>query len=1247
MFMISPTIGGNAKRDEGDVVASSTAAGGPLRVELLGSVRAWRGDDEVKLGSARKRALFAALALRANQVVSREELLDGLWGEYPPTSAEGILYTYVSELRRALEPDRSKWSVSEVLTSMGAGYCLTLEPARLDLHRCEQLREAAQAEWASGRTYEAISFLDEALGLWHGGALAGLTGPLADLQRVRLNELRLTTLERRAELLIATGAAADTVAELSGLVAGNPLREGLRGLLMQALHASGRQAEALEVFRDTRALLIAELGIEPSSALRRLHELILANNNISTGVVRTPPAVPPAPARERDWQPATPAQFVGRHGELGLIHEAVQQVMTGRGGALWVEGEPGIGKSALVAAALHDLPDGGIQVAWGACDEIGQRFPLGALLDALGVSAESNDPRRAEVAKALREDVPRPGVWYASDPVMAAVDRVLALVDVLCAETPMVIVLDDMQLADDVSMLAWRRLTRVARQSSLLLIAVCRPVPFREEVDRLREDVEAVGGTVLSLGPLPDTAVRELLEMLLDARPGPHLRRLASRAAGNPLYFRQVVDTLLREDAVRERDGVADIYDITLHEVPSTIASVIWRKLNFLDTETREVLRWAAMLGIDFAPGELSVVTGRSASDLTPALVHALAAGVLVETGYRFAFRHPLIRHSLYESLPAALRVAWHRQAAEALASSGSSVERVVEQLLAAPAGPDVWVAQWLLKNTEAIAKRSPAAAIDLLKSAVDSDGVQADIREALTARLARLLFWLGRDPQKEARNVLAITSNSARAAEMRWLLAYGDYRNGDVEQAVHSIVECVNDASVPELWRARHEALLAMVQRAGQGDPVAAEMTASSALRRATDVGDVFATAYSLEVLWQVESVRRNHRAALDYVDRSLEAVTAEPELADLHLSLLDNRIFTLQNLDRLDEASRTLDLAQEMVTHRSSPGGMHITAAIHHYWLGRWDDALVEIAAADEDGLERTFFGTRERSPVLQQYGASALIAGRRGVVADMVAALEDAEEHESATVANRESSDFLLAAKALAAEQRGSAVEALAIFMPILDPDYAQMMLRHQWLPTVIRLALDTSDRDAALQALSVCEKEATMELTPARAWCAAAWCRGLVANDPSPLLEAAEHYRKSGRRVELANVLEDAAVLLARGGSIAGAEQAFREARTVYTQLRAAWDISRGEARLHEFGVRRVIPSAEERADVDSILSATELAVAELVAAGCANPDIAAQLSVSRLAVQAHVARIMDKLGVDSRGGIAHWMLTRPR
>ncbi|MGH3431474.1 MAG: helix-turn-helix transcriptional regulator, partial [Thermocrispum sp.] len=444
---------------------------------------------------------------------------------------------------------------------------------------------------------------------------------------------------------------------------------------------------------------------------------------------------------------------------------------------------------------------------------------------------------------------------------------------------------------------------------------------------------------------------------------------------------------------------------------------------------------------------------------------------------------------------------------------------------------------------------------------------------------------------------------------------------------------------------RARHQSLQAMIERCGLDDLDAAEATARGALEKARASGDPLATAHSLQDLWQIESVLRRHPEALDFVDLALDVLRGQPELGDLQLSLLDNRVFTLQNLDRLAEATSTLSHAQDLVARRGMSGGLHIPAAVHYYWLARWDDAIAQLEAVVQDGPEITFYGLRQRGAILLLHGAAALIAGMRGDTAELAAHLRAADDYPLATVADREHCDFLIAAAAVAAEQRGRPEEALAVFVPTLDRKYAQMMLRHQWLPTVVRLALQVGDNAIAQQALGVCEEERELEEVPARATSAAAWCRGLIERDADALRAVAAGFHRSGRRLEYATVLEDAAVLLADAGDLDAAREALRESMVVYTQVGAAWCVTRAEQRLRPYNIRRA--SHVLRGEDPRLLTPVELRIAELVADGWPNADIAGQLVLSRPTVQAHVTRLVGKLGVDSRLGITREAIARYR
>ncbi|TQM84963.1 transcriptional regulator [Saccharothrix saharensis] len=1120
----------------------------PVRVELLGAVRAWRNGVEVDLGTARRRAVFALLALRVGQTVSKDELIDGVWGDSPPATAAAGLHTYVSGLRQALEPDRRKRSTGVVLTSAGSGYCLRVPVDGVDVHRFERHRERAR-ELADRDPALALAELDQAHALWRGEALSGVSGPFARTQRSRLHELRLATAERRAELALTVGRHEDVIADLAALTREHPVREGLRALLITALHRAGRQAEALEVYHDARRVLVEELGMEPGAALRQAHRAVLEDkaDDVPAPRVAASPMI-------------RPAVFVGRDDEVDVLRAAVADLVAGRGGAVWVGGEPGIGKSALLATGLSGAVDAGCRVAWAAGDEFGPRTPLRVLLDCLDVTESSDDPRRVALAQALRGPADGSG-----DPVPVVIERLLGLIHELAAGTPLVIVVDDLHWVDEASVLLWHRLLRVVRRSPLLLVAAARPVPRRADVEQVRRAVTGSGGHALDLRPLSDESVTQMLIGLLGRPPGRTLRGLVDLAAGNPLYTKDVVDALMREDAVRVVDGLAEIAPCVDRELPFSLVSVLTRRLGFLSPATSDVLRSAALLGGEFALGDAATALGRTSSDLVAAVEEATSAGVLDDRGPRLRFRHPVVRDALYRSVPAGVRSALHRQAAGALAAAGAPVDLVVDQLAAAPGAVDEWAADWLVEHAASLARAAPDRAIGLLDAVVSESAVDAEHRERLAALLARLLFRLGRRPHAAARYVLARTRDPDRAAGMRWLLAHAQYRDGQATDAVAALRAAVRDDTVPPVWRARLESLLAVVQRDGLGDVDAAEATARRALRRGEDARDDVAAAHARQGLWQVGTVRRDHEEALRQVDHALDLVSWGPDRGELRPALLDNRAFTLQNLDRLDEAEDVLRAARDL----TGPGP-HAATAVQHYWRGRWDRAAAEADALRDDPDRAAALALRERGPVLLLHGVAALVAARRGRTPQAEEHLRAAAELPPITPSDREHGDFLLAARAVLAEAAGRPDEVFAVLEPLLAPPPGHLVLRHQWLPDLARLALLAGRSDVAARALAGCAEEAAAESVPARASAAHARCRGLVEHDPGPVLDAVARYRLVGRPVELAQALEDAAVLLVARGDREAGEAAFHEAVAGYERLGAVHDVRRARARMRGGG-----------------------------------------------------------------------------
>ncbi len=246
-----------------------------MEFRILGPLEVRSGDEQLALKGARQRSLLAMLLLYANQVVSADRLITELWGEESRESATNTLQVNIGRLRKALQSAGDN-EAAPVIATRSPGYVLEVRPDQLDLQRFERLTDEGRGAFDEGDPQRASDTLLEALSLWRGDALADFAyEPFAQSAIARLEELRLTALERRIDADLALGRHAELVGELEGLAAEHPLRERLRAQLMLALYRSGRQAEALDVYQKCRRTLLDELGLEPGETLRELERAVL------------------------------------------------------------------------------------------------------------------------------------------------------------------------------------------------------------------------------------------------------------------------------------------------------------------------------------------------------------------------------------------------------------------------------------------------------------------------------------------------------------------------------------------------------------------------------------------------------------------------------------------------------------------------------------------------------------------------------------------------------------------------------------------------------------------------------------------------------------------------------------------------------------------------------------------------------------------------------------------------------------
>lgn len=324
-----------------------------LEFQILGPFEVRQDGRAIDLGAPRQRALLAVLLLHANEVVSRDLLIEEVWGEGAPASAANMIQVYVSHLRKALSPG--------LLLTQAPGYVLQTTAAQLDATRFSDLVANARQALAAGAAVAARELLEEALGLWRGPALADFTyESFAQGEVARLEELRLEAIELRGDADLALGRHARLVSELEQLIAVHPFRERFREQLMLALYRSGRQADALEVYRTARRTLVQQLGIEPGLGLQRLEHAILTHDRELDATLADPTVALPLPdSAPAGNLPPELTTLVGRELDIervaGLVSE--HRIVS-------VVGPGGVGKTRVVQRVARTAGNAFQQAVW-------------------------------------------------------------------------------------------------------------------------------------------------------------------------------------------------------------------------------------------------------------------------------------------------------------------------------------------------------------------------------------------------------------------------------------------------------------------------------------------------------------------------------------------------------------------------------------------------------------------------------------------------------------------------------------------------------------------------------------------------------------------------------------------------------------------------------------------------------------------------------------------------------------------
>lgn len=579
-----------------------------MDVSILGPFKVARSGADVTPSAPKLRRVLALLAVQANRVVSIDQIIQELWDERPPPSATTTMQTYVYQVRKvtrqydqagrdlgADDPDGSG-----MLHTTFGGYMLTLRPEALDALRFEQLVEKGRGQLAAGELTTAAWTFRLALQQWKGPALTAVnTGPVLQAAAVRLEEMRKSVLEQRIDIDLQLGRHHDLISELISTVSEQPTHEGFQAKLMLALYRVGRRSEALQTYQRARSALHDELGLEPSTELRRLQKAILDNDlrlDVPPGTATTGgfagAATPP------NMLPPDVAVQVGRDQELAAASELLTRADRTTAPVVVVAGAPGIGKSAFAVHLAHKVragyPDG--QLHHRLTDDDGTAQPpaevLAELLRAIGVAPEKIPPTVVARSQLLRSWTANRRVLIVLDDA-AGIDQVLPLLPVGagCATVvasrrriagpaiSMTVDLQPLAVEDATQLLstvlgACRLASDAEGTSRLLSLCAGLPLALREaatrlslrthwligrQVDRMRVgDTEVTDSMLRSHRLLPPGARRVFL-VLVDSDAGAITAAAVAALTGMDeataeSYLEDLVEFLLA-DAQRQVDG--------------------------------------------------------------------------------------------------------------------------------------------------------------------------------------------------------------------------------------------------------------------------------------------------------------------------------------------------------------------------------------------------------------------------------------------------------------------------------------------------------------------------------------------------------------------------------------------------------------------------------------------------------------------------------------------------------------------
>lgn len=929
---------------------------------------------------------------------------------------------------------------------------------------------------------------------------------------------------------------------------------------------------------------------------------------------------------------AEPAPTFGRDVELSILTDQLDALAGGSGGTVVIEGEAGIGKTHLAAVAGERAAAMGARVFRGGADELNRDRPGALVLDLANALSVSTDPFVGDLGA------------MGGTSGFALGEAVAAAIEDLCMRTPVLVVLEDLQWADDLSMRTVVALVRRFAPLQVAVVATVRPVPRSPLLERFLASQAGSSPIRVVLDSLPDAAVTALVASTAGLPPGPVLANRIAGAAGNPLYVIELLKALEDSGELQARGGLVDVTDPGL---PAPLRATVLARLSSLSGEAVESLRLASLLGREFTLTDLAAVTGRSVVQVASALRGALDAGVLSGTGDTLSFRHDLIRDAVYDDLAPPIRRDLHAAAGRSLAAAGAPALQVARQMALGARPGDLAAAEWLVRAATDARALDHAPAVSLLEQALAIAGDDWSDRDRVQAALIAPLASSGRvaEAQDLARRLLERGVDADDAFAVHQALVTAAANSGDLAAAAAAARSAADVPTAPPADVAVLDCLeanLALLtgRAADEVRAVAvAALDASTAL--GTDGAALECVAHHTLAL--TDGAEGRYDPAILHA-RASARLLFRGGIAHHGFLIPDVWEGTLLCFaDRFDDSLETYDAARARAERHGQLSLLvqtHAAVGHVHALAGRWDDALAELEAG---------------FAVTEDTGNHAHDVGYNALLARIALGRGHQDEAERRLAAGMEALgegrhlfgvDLLVWVAADVLERRGDGAGALAMIGEAWDRSAAvRGMMGFRILgPVLVRLAAATGATERADAVVTdLDELAARTQISSARG--AALRARGLVEGDPDRLLDAVSAFRDSPRRVELAMTCVDAAAALFRADRADEAAAVLDEAVGIYAGAGAVAEVARIDATLRDNGVRRRRSRAGTVSHGWEALSPTERNVVHLVTRGLSNPQIGEQLYISRRTVETHLSHVFRKVGVANRAQLAAEAIAR--